>query len=286
MTMIPTYTPAWTALSYKLTILPMPKAMTQLEKISERFWTPAVQPETLLSDQITTMERVFQARTGRLNLKHLGELVSAIRAQGTIEPLLLWRCGDHAILIDGHHRLEAYKQVEGERGCQIAIPVQWLTGTVEEAAVTAAKLNSRPKLGMTTQERSDHAWRMVLSDRFTVGQIVKAATVSRRNVQNMRRAMEQLSKEAEKYTTWTKARNAWRDLGGWGEEEERDDEEQQTKVYADRMAKEFSTKLAGNPSMAAKVFAIYCGRQSPEVIKEWLMLLGTTEEELEEGEEA
>ena len=57
---------------------------------------------------ITHYEDLFQHR--ELEEKHLGDLARVIRQVGRFDPLLLIRVGNEAVLIDGHHRIEAYRR--------------------------------------------------------------------------------------------------------------------------------------------------------------------------------
>lgn len=54
--------------------------------------------------------------------------------------------------------------------------------------------------------------------------------------------------------------------------------QQQAANYADRMAKAFSTKLANNPSLAARVFDMYFGTKLQELVEELEQYLPEPEE--------
>lgn len=277
------------ALPSGLHVMPMDKAILKLKRLKEAGVDLHDRPETLLSTEIDTLENVFQARSGKLNERHLGDLEAAIRTQGTVEPLILWRCGGYSILLEGHHRLEAYQRVEKQRGALIPIPVTWFEGTVEEAVIKASSANSRAKLPMSSTEKLDHAWKLVLSETFSLRQIIDAASVSRRTVNNMRSVMKKLGRDAHETKSWRSALSRAQGFSGWDQDDADALVEAQAKEWADRLAKEFSTKLAHQPEIAAKALAIYFNRVSSEVIKAWASEIGglpqDDDEEVEEVEE-
>lgn len=275
------------ALPGGLHVMPMDKAIGRLRKRKELETDAPQRPATLLSTEIGTLENVFQARTGKLKEQHLGDLEAAIRTQGQVEPLILWRCGQHAILLEGHHRLEAYRRVEAAKERLIPIPVSWFEGSVEQAVVRSSSANSRAKLPMTSMEKLDQAWKLVLTQTFSLAQIVDAASVSRRTVINMRNVMRKLEDDAADCKGWRTALNMASGREGWEQDDAEALVDAQAKEWADRMAKEFSTKLAHNPEIAAKALMIYFNRVSAEVIKAWVSEAGELpQEDAEDDEQA
>lgn len=228
-------------------VLPLGEAMDHLGKLKAMSVDALVDPATLFALEIDTLENVFQARGIKLNERHLGELEAALRDGKGLDPVTLWRCGAYAFLLDGHHRLEAYRRAEKAQRKLLSIPVTWFQGSVEAAAVQAAAANTRAKLQMSSAEKSDHAWRMVLSGKFTVKQIHEAASVSPRTVKNMRKVAKELGDGAEGYASWRIALMAKQGMGAWDSEDAEALAEAMAKGFADRLAKEFSTKLAQNP---------------------------------------
>jgi hypothetical protein len=265
----------------------MGTAIVKLRRLKEMDVDAPDRPLTLPSDKIDTMENVFQARDAGLNEQHLGELETAIRDHGVLEPLILWRCGVYAIVLEGHHRLEAYRRVEAARGRPIQIPVVWFEGSVEEAVIKAASSNSRPKLPMSKAERSEHAWRLVVTRAFKVSEVMTAASVSKRLVINQRSVLNTLGDEAAaKAKSWRAALAAAKGLKGEDQNWSEAEVEAQAQEWADRLAKEFSTKLAHQPDITAKALNIYFNRKSEEIIRAWLNERGLALEDfLDEDEE-
>ena len=66
----------------------------------------------MLVSAIVTLDNLFQPRT--LTGWHVDDLVRAVKAKRVIAPLLVLRIGETGFLLDGHHRLRAYKEVDAE----------------------------------------------------------------------------------------------------------------------------------------------------------------------------
>jgi uncharacterized ParB-like nuclease family protein len=84
--------------------------------------------------EIKTLETVFQPRQmdGATveSGKHLGELKRALQAKGELDPITVLKVGGEWLCLDGHHRLEAYRQAGGRR---THIPVRVFGGNLEDA---------------------------------------------------------------------------------------------------------------------------------------------------------
>jgi len=173
--------------------------------------------------------------------------------------------GADAVLIDGHHRFESYRLA----GVVTPVPVRYFAGTVDEAVLEAGRANSRAKLSMSVQERMDYAWRLVRMGCFSKAKIVDAAVVSDGQVAEMRRVMKALGDEAFDCDVWLKARRLADGKAGMMPTDEEIEQrlELQAAIYADRMAKVFSTKLATNPTLAARTFHMYFGRKLPTLVE-------------------
>jgi hypothetical protein len=225
---------------------------------------PEVLPEVLPWKEIWTFPQVFQPRRAELDERHLQELVRAIKLRGKLDPVLVIWVGRSAVLVDGHHRLEAYRLA----GMIREVPVMHFRGSILEAVLEAGKANSKTKLAMNTQERMDYAWRLVVLGRFTRPQIIEAAAVSHGQVATMRRTQRALGSEASEYPSWWTAMKAAKGQEFTVMSEEAAEEWKQAlaNTWADRMAKAFSTKMADKPEIAAMALEAYFGRRWWEVI--------------------
>jgi len=226
---------------------------------------PSPLPSRLPLSEINLLPELFQPRGANgIVERHVQELKRSIKNQGELEPVVVTWFGPNAYLIDGHHRIAAYEQARHTA----PIPVIAFEGTVKEAVLEAGKANSRAKLPMDTQGRQNFGWRLVMMGGYSKKEIRTASGISDGQVANMRRTAKLLGEEAYQYATWWRAQQAAK---GMTSEPLSDDEtearlEALANDYADRMAKMFSTKLAQNPELAARAFAVYFGRKLPSLI--------------------
>lgn len=221
-----------------------------------------VLPDHLPLSAITLVPDLFQSRG--MSEAHVHELARAVTSGRSLEPVTVVRVGTEAILIDGHHRIAAYRRAKVDT----PIPVAAFKGTLEEAVLEAGRANSRAKLTMSVQERMDYAWRLVRMGGFSKKQVVEAAVVSDGQVAEMRRVLKVLGDKAFDCDRWWTARRLAKGkaIPDLTDEEQEAYLEQQAMDYARRLSKVFSTKLATNPDMAARVFNIYFGRKLPDLV--------------------
>lgn len=217
--------------------------------------------------EIETLPELFQPR-GRVELDehHVGELERGLKISGDLDPILVKWIGARAHLIDGHHRLEAYRRSGDGR----LIPVRAFDGSVTEAVLEAGRANSRAKLPMSPKERQSYAWRLVLLGGYTKSKTAEAAGISERQVAIMRDAKRKLGEDAFGCRDWWRAKQM---ADGISPTSRTDDEEeawlqQRAEQFADRMSRAFSSTLSTNPELAARALAIYFGRNLGRVVAE------------------
>ncbi|TIU32968.1 MAG: hypothetical protein E5W38_10905 [Mesorhizobium sp.] len=122
---------------------------------------------------------------------------------------------------------------------------------------------------MSTQERQNYAWRLVLLGTHSKARIARAAGVSEAQVANMRVVRKALGRDAIDFQSWWLARtNAKGPVEQMDEEDREQWKEELADRFADRLAKEFSTTLADRPEIAAMALNAYFGRRLPEVVAE------------------
>ncbi|TPL45439.1 ParB N-terminal domain-containing protein [Mesorhizobium sp. B2-4-6] len=250
-----------------------------LQELTQQFTGAAQGPPELHLQDIETVPVLFQPRGG-ISERHVSELVKAIKAVGVLDPVTVMVvgrgvsitsagepspqvAGSRFILIDGHHRIEAY----GAAKWAAPVPVTYFEGTPEEAVLVAGEANSKAKLPMDNTDRQNFAWRLVLIDRHSKAAVAKASGISEAQVSIMRRAKKALGEQAGDFSSWFRARLAanGKDHGNNGEDEREQWMQQVADRYADELTKKFSTKLALNPEIAAMALASYFGRKLPEV---------------------
>lgn len=187
-------------------------------------------------------------------------------AGSELQPLLVLQVGEATILVDGHHRLEAYKRTENAP----LVPVRYFKGTASEALLEAVRSNAMASIQMDGPQRQNCAWRLVLTHLYSKSQIVRASGVSVGQVGNMRVAARELGENAMEMPTWSQAQRAWK---GKSQVEMTDDErdlwvQQQGERGADGLRKQFGMWFAKKPEIAAMALALYFGRTLPEVYRE------------------
>ncbi|WP_292164594.1 ParB/RepB/Spo0J family partition protein [Mesorhizobium sp.] len=239
-------------------------------------------PEKLDIRAISLVPELFQPRDG-ISEKHVADLTKAIKNVGELDPLTVIVVGRRTILIDGHHRVEAYGRAKWGR----EVAVRYFDGSPSAAVLAASEANSAVKLPMESRERQNRAWKLVLIGRYSKPEIARAAGVSERQVANMRSVVKQLGDEAFAHSkSWFRARNAAK--GGYQNMDEAEASVWQDELaqrYADGMAKMFSTKMADNPQVAAMALEKYFGRRLPEVWRELRDFVDVREIELEDAAE-
>lgn len=143
-------------------------------------------------ESVRTLESVFQPRQmedAGASGKHLGELKRVLHEHGKLDPISVVKAGGEWYCIDGHHRLEAYRQsaASSER---THLPVKVFSGTLEEALQVSIKVNAPDKLNLTKEDKLEAAWRLVVLGEGSVAQVAIVTTISERTVQHMRRKLE------------------------------------------------------------------------------------------------
>lgn len=182
-----------------------------------------MQPITAKPDSVTmdvTLDQIaesadFKFRADGIDATHKADLASTIRNTGApLDPVLLWRAGPgeigaagKLILLDGAHRLAAYRAVKWSQ----PIPAVILVGTDRRDALGAAlRANSKRTMGLSQAERMDAAWRLVrepVQRRYKVREIAAWADVARATVDNMRARFRVMHEEGIEITgSWARDR--------------------------------------------------------------------------------
>jgi ParB-like chromosome segregation protein Spo0J len=229
----------------------------------EQLWEAPVgeMPDRVPLADLEVIEVLFQPRT--MSEKHLDDLKRAIKSVGALEPLLVLPVGNRLIVVDGHHRREAYELVDFAE----PVPVTYFHGSPRQAMFEAVRQNSMAKLPMHNREKQDYAWKLVLVGDSSKNEISVATGVSTSQVANMRKARSLLKDDAFEHKSWFRARRAAQGKGQL-EVDVEEMKERQALDWANRMAKEFTTKMATHPEIAAMALNIYFGRKLPELYHE------------------
>ncbi|MCZ7908334.1 MULTISPECIES: ParB/RepB/Spo0J family partition protein [Agrobacterium] len=149
----------------------------------------------------------FKFRFGKLDRHHKADLAGHLRRTGKpLDPVLLWRdmTADEVdvvplILLDGEHRIAAYKAV-GDQG---RVPAIILHCDRRTALLAALGGNAKYVLSLSQMERTDAAWRLVrepVEPSYTRKEIVGMASVSARTVNYMRSRWAEMVKAGQEPT--------------------------------------------------------------------------------------
>lgn len=223
-------------------------------------------PNTLPHAAIKTMPEVFYTRGKDWSEYHVGLHCKTLQAGFDLQPLLVIQIADAIILVDGHHRLEAYKRVKDAP----PVPVRYFARTPSEALLEAVRCNAQASIQMDGPQRQTCAWRLVLTRLYSKRDIAMASGVSLGQIGNMRVAARELGDAAMDKPTWFLAQKAWR---GKSRPEMTDDQralwvQQQAERGADGLRSQFGMWLAKRPEIAAQALALYFGRNLSEVYRE------------------
>jgi ParB-like nuclease domain len=166
---------------------------------------------------------LFQPRGDSLNYapgrsaEHVAELARGLRRDGALEPVTVVSFGPRWYLVDGHHRLAAYRQAKWRK----LIPAHAETGDARGEgrvlwAVDLSTLGNRnPQLPMNPRDRADAAWRRLVAaegQRGAGADTVRSVGVSQRTVATMKGALATLSERGSVIPdTW---RGAQREVAG------------------------------------------------------------------------
>ena len=127
---------------------------------------------------------------------HIYTLAKAISdGKRPLDRLMVFPVGTSFYVVDGHHRLAAYDSAGWTKG----IPVEVFAGSLAEARLRALKCNVKDKLVMTTQAKSDAAWRITKENlgELAPEQVELATGVSRRTIFSMKSVWKELNERKD-----------------------------------------------------------------------------------------
>ncbi|MCP2679805.1 hypothetical protein NHF45_09720 [Maricaulaceae bacterium NA33B04] len=190
---------------------------------------------------------------------HVANLRKALEHRGkkALDPIVVFWSGKQWFIVDGHHRLEAYRTSKKWDGANV--PVEAFQGTPREAVAEAVERNSKTTMPLLKTEKSDIGWKLVCLTDLKVKEVMAKADISSGTVKKMRaRLRELLDKFPDRYTEQKLADQPWREVikptfGGPEEEREIDDEWEAKLAhdFRDRLRKEFGDKLTKCPDAFA-----------------------------------
>lgn len=201
----------------------------------------------------------------QINVFHVRSLGQSLSRQSDkpLSPLVVFWIGDAWCVIDGHHRLDAYRRMEEKR----AVPVIVFSGTLEDAMLEAAKLNSKDKLAMSSGEKCEAAWRLTIGTNKSKAAVMDATGVSNGFVGKARKAMNTLKLNhpdtALDSLKWYEARML-ADGKTIDDDYSNDDwRKAEAQKFADKLSETFGDSLRKHPELFYDALAIY----SPKLLE-------------------
>lgn len=172
-------------------------------------------------ERLTTDPMTFQHRIVQLDNAHVEALAGEVRKGEPLDRLTVWEDPEgRLVVVDGHHRIEAYQRAEWNK----PIPVTIHVGTEAAAQFLAISDNGKHRLPMSQDEKSNWAWKMVSEHPELSARDVAKGPVSLRQVKNMRATKKRLEEVGKALPeTWVGARMLDRNGDCEWTEEERDE---------------------------------------------------------------
>lgn len=240
---------------------------------------PITVGDTIPHRELHEMPSLFQPRSG-INDQHLNSLGNSINIESShkLDPIEIWWSGSKYYVLDGHHRLTAYRLYEKKRREREPkwdlpqIPISVFKGTLEAAVARATFLNSKDKLMMTKEEKLNRAWMFVsLQGAMSKKEIAATCGISTTTVGDMRKQRNYIEKiwpDVETDNPSNKAcfswclESSWRDAKQYGLEERVYSDEwadKDARQLADRFGKAFGKVNPERARQFARAFLLYSG---------------------------
>jgi len=207
--------------------------------------------------------------------EHIQKLVEAIfnEPSHTLDPITVWWSGEKWRVIDGAHRLIAYRTVKSKGKLKNPlIPVNVFHGTLYQAIEESVKLNSKDKLQMTKSDKANSAWKMTVLEKYSKRQVHLICKIGLSTVSRMRNILIKFKETFHKKYFYEALSRTWEDAQRLGRKEiTRDDswEDQLAMNWSRRLAREFGMKAATQPTIFAKAIEIYSKKLPMNLAEYW-----------------
>jgi ParB-like chromosome segregation protein Spo0J len=146
----------------------------------------------LRPDEIETRPSLFQQREVAFGQKretdkdYVEKLKKRVKLVGELDPIPVVKLGNAWVVIDGHHRRTAYKELEWQE----PVKCTWFTGTAREAMDASMGENKKLHYEPPWQDRHEGAWQRVLIGGWKRDQIRATCAVGPGLITAMRKALE------------------------------------------------------------------------------------------------
>jgi len=107
------------------------------------------------TDEDTFQHRAYGWEDTWEGKEQIKDLMRHLRnTQEPLDPILVYRVDGKLVVVDGHHRLEAYRRVQWDK----LVPVEVLAGSLRDAKEAGFTANNKGQRPFTLQERQEKAW--------------------------------------------------------------------------------------------------------------------------------
>jgi len=216
---------------------------------------------------------VFQTRSpvAWQSTLHVKELAEELRGGKPLDAVTVFWAGRCWLLIDGHHRMAAYREAAWRK----AIPVKVFKGSLDQAIGHPLSVNRKAQLRMGSEEKSNAAWRVTCTTNLSPEELQDVSGRSRRTIFYMMGARKKLAEDGFPLDTiayWSWAR-AWSESKGEAyETKEWDDSEveKQARELAAKMTKLFGERLRRQPQIVGRALEIWNPSIPGMLAEEWM----------------
>lgn len=238
---------------------------------------PVIRGETLRIEQIEVAEEVFQLRSETdvsSSEDHIRVLMEARMnaPHNHLDPICVWWSGKRWLILDGHHRLEAYKRTQDKIKGNNTIPARAFSGNLSEALRESTLLNSKDKLPVSREDKANRAWRMVVTGDFSKRDTALSTGIGSSTVARMRAKLSDIQRDYPESWQEDIAGLSWKEVNDMGrvKHEYGDDwQERQAAEWARRLGKTFGKKLREQPEVFFKALELYSPKLA-EALGEYL----------------
>ncbi|WP_371157518.1 hypothetical protein [Jannaschia sp. 2305UL9-9] len=240
-------------------------------------------PRKLKLGVLEAVPEVFQVRHGLVSMtrfgQQVGELFKRIRQGKELDFMTVWWSGERWIVIEGHHRLTAYREHARETKTpqgQYRVAVAVFKGTPKEAEKKAGDDNTKARNQMTSAEIQEWTWRLLVTGTETSPTaLVDLTSVSRQQVYRMVDAIKTLKQggmaiEEMMELGWWRCRTRSQEVPA-NEEDPKDGLSEAFKARREKTAKRFfaALEVEFGPTWLKQVDALAYGlaTQHPQFAK-------------------
>lgn len=250
-------------------------AFQRLRAVALHRVEPSPLPSALALLEIQINSEVFQPRKtlmGRVDESHVIDLMAALENEpsGLLDPLTVWWSGSEWLLVDGHHRFEAYQRhyVKSNKLGSLKVPVSVVVGGLLDALSSSISENAKVRLELNDSDRFDTAWRLVCAGEKNRDKIAPRCGIGSSTVQSMMTRLRVLKEEDPLIDVDDLSEQGWVNARDLGKAERKVDAEWVDRLaasWAQRLAKEFGTKLRKNPDAFFKALCLYSTPMTPSL---------------------